>query len=421
MKTLKLALGLSVLAGSARADLPVGRGDVTLNLTTAATYDSNVFGTPNAQGDYYGTLTPQAVYVRQAGEIEARANVAVAFERYLDQTQLDAANLDADASLRVSPDPTRNFSGSLEAAYVETSDVNTDVDARIKAKTATFTGTSAWIAGPRTDFSFDASYSDIARDIASDQQLLGSELIFDYKDFLGGDTLRLTGDYDEARSSGRNLLGADLDQNSYSLAAGLGRAFYHDVIQAWVSCGYRVLERSQAETSAGVTRQGGPIFLASLTGPFLPRKYFPKVKSRLELSYEDATTPGVDDPGEKELTGALHLDWQARDTTAASFSATRSQRLSADDLTVVTSALQLGVQQTLRYNLTGNLSAGYNWDTFHGIGRSDQTVLFSAGLNYVFARNWNAQALCQLGSADSNVPQANYTRDIVTLSVAHQF
>jgi hypothetical protein len=421
MKTLRLAVGLSVLAGSARADIPVGRGDVTLDLTTAATYDSNVFGAPDAQGDFYGTLTPHAVYVRRAGEVEARADVGVAFERYLDQTQLDAANLEAAASLLVSPDPTRKFSGSLGAAYAETSDVNTDVDARIKAKTATFTGTGAWIAGPRTDFSFNASYSDAGRDIASDQQLLASELIFDYKDFLLGNTLRLTSDYDETHSSGGNLLGVDLDQTSYSLAAGLGRSFYHDVIQAWLSYGYRVLERAQAETSTGVTRTGGPVIFASLIGPFLPRKYFPKVKSELDLSYEDATTPGVNDPGEKELTGALHLDWQARDTTTASFTATRSQRLSVDDLTVVTSALQLGVQQTLRYNLIGNISAGYNWDTFHGIGRSDQTVLFSARLNYVFARSWNAYALYQLSSADSNVHQANYARNIVTLSVAHTF
>jgi hypothetical protein len=421
MKILLIALGLSFLTSSALADIPVGRGSVTVDATATAVYDSNVFGTPDAQGDFYGTFTPHALYERKAGEIEAEANAGITFARYLDQTRLDSANVDADATLRLSPDPTRNISGTVEAAYVENSDVNTDINARINSKTATFTGTGALITGPRTDFSLEADYNDIQRDIASDQQLLNSQLVFTYKDFLDGNNLNLTGDYNSAKSSGQNLLGADLDQNSYSIAAGLGRAFYHDVIQASINYGYRVLDRSQAETSSGVTRQGGGFLTASLEGPFLPQRYFPKIKSRLELAYEDATTPGVNDTGGKELTGALHMDWQARDTTVASFSATRSQRLSANDLTAVSSDLLLGVVQTLRYNLTGNLSAGYDWDTYRGTGRVDQTVLFTAGLKYLFARSWNAVASYRLNNAISNQSQSAYDRQIVSLSVAHQF
>jgi hypothetical protein len=421
MKTILIAAGLVAGTCPALGAIPVGRGDIALDLTASATYDSNVFGAPDAVGDFFGTLTPHAVYTRKAGEIEAEANVGISFERYAEQTQLNAANVDADATLRLSPDSIRNFSGSLTGGYHERSDVNPDIDARINSKTATFSGTGTLITGVRSDLAFDANYTDVNRDIASDQQLIDSELRYDYKDFFYGNSLRLVGKYDEARSSGQNLRDADLDQNSYSIAAGLGRSFYHDVIKAGISYGYRVLNRSAAETASGETRQGGPVISASIEGPFLPEKYFPKIKSSLVISYEEANTPGVNDTGGKELIGALNLDWQARSTTVASFSATRSQRLSADDLTVVSSDLLLGVTQTLRYNLTANAAAGYNWDTYKGISRSDKTVLVTAGLRYLFARTWTASASYQLSDVVSDQRRATYNRSVTTLSVNHQF
>jgi len=422
MKSLLFVTGLAVGANTVLAAIPVGRGEVNLDLTASATYDSNVFGSPAATGDFYGTLTPHAVYTRKAGAIEAEANVGVSFERYLDQTQLNAANVNADATLRLAADPaSRNLSGSVGASYHESSDVNADVNARINSKTTALTGAAALVTGPRTDLAFHATYTDIERNVASNQQLLGSELRYDYRDFFYGNKLLLTGNYDQARSSGQNLRGADLDQTSYSFAAGLGRSFYHDTVQGELSYGYRVLDRARAETTTGATRQSGPVITASLQGPFLPRRYFPKVTSRLVLSYQDASTPGVNDTGGKALTGALELDWQARTNTMATFTATRGQRLSADDLTVVSSALLLGLAQTFRYNLTGSVSAGYSWDTYRGTNRSDQTVLATAGLKYNFARSWVANASYRLSSVTSSDRRAAYDRQVTSLSVTYQF
>ena len=421
MKTLCIALGLSVLTSSALADIQVGRGTVSATATATATYDSNIFGTHDATSDYYGTLAPGVSYIRKSGLIEADADAGISFIRFLNNSQLNANNLSADGALRINPSDIRNYSGSLSAAYLETSDVNTDINARLDTKTTTFTGQTAVITGPRSNLSLSGNYADSQYSGAGDQQILTAETLYDYKDFFYGNSLRLVGDYDELHTSGNNLLGVPLDQNSYTLSAGLGRAFYHDAIHAGISYGYRVLNRSSAETSTGATQQKGSVITASLEGPFLPEKYFPKIRSGIELSYEDAATPGVNDTGGKELTGALHMDWQARDTTVVSFLATRDQRLSVNDLTVVSTALQLGLKQQLRYNLTGSLSAGYNWDTFRGIGRSDQTILVNAGLKYVFARSWTANASYKLSSDASNLRQSTYDRNIVSVGVTYQF
>ncbi|MBC7365567.1 MAG: outer membrane beta-barrel protein [Undibacterium sp.] len=421
MKTLKIVLGLSALTSPALAGIPFARGEIDFTAVATATYDSNVFGRRDATEDFYGTLAPRVLFARRAGQIDAEASAGISFIRYADQTQLKADNVDAVAMLRTNAAEARNFSGSVSAAYRESSDASSDINARIKAKAATFSGQGALVTGPRTDVALNVDYTDTERDVASDQQLLATVFRFGYKDFLVGNNLHLIGNYDETRSSGRNLRGAGLNQKSYSVAAGLSRAFYHDLIRAQVSYGYRVLNRSRSETSTGVTRQSGPVFTASIDGPFLPPRYFPKIKSKFELSYQESSTPGVNDTGNKTLAGLLSLGWQARPNTVVRFSAIRSQRLSVDDLTVVSSSLLLGLEQTIRYNLTGSVSAGYNWDTFRGVNRSDETILFNAGLNYLFARTWTATASYRLSSATSTLRQANYDRHLVSLSLAHRF
>jgi hypothetical protein len=414
-------LAAALLTGAASADIPIGEGSLALDLSDSIAYDSNVFGIPNGPGAFSDTLTPHAKFVRQAGEVEASSNASISFVHYFEQTQLNTNQVNFDTTLKIAPDTARKFSGTLMGSYLESSQLNTDVDARINSKTATFTDTSALITGPRTDLAFSGSYTDVTRSLASDQQLLDAQLQFDYKDFLVGNTVFVVTNYDRAQSSGQNVLGADLNQNSYAAALGLSRGFYHDAIQASLSYGYRVLYRAASETATGDTRQYSPVVAANLSGPFLPAKYFPKVRSQISLGYEEATTPGVDDPGDRALTGSLTAEWQARDTTVASFSATRSQRLSAQDLTVVSSDVLLSVEQTLRYNLTGTLSAGYDWDNFRGINRADRTVLANAGMKYVFARTWNAIFSYRFSDVESTLTSATYNRHVVSLAALHQF
>ena len=420
MKTIIIAAGLALGASAAFAGIPVGRGEVTASVTAIATYDSNVFGSHDATADYSGTLAPRVSYLRKAGQIEAEANAGISFIRFLDQTQLNANNVDVNAALRTTGSDIRNFSGSLSAAYVEASDVSTDINARINTKTTTFLGQTALVTGPRSDVSLSGNYTDTLRSVGSDQQFLTTEALYNYKDFFYGNSLRLSGEYDELHSSGDNSRGVPLNQTSYTFSAGLNRAL-GDVLRAGFTYGYRVLNRSQAETATGARRQGGAVITASLDGPFLPEKYFPKIKSQFSLTYQDAATPGINDTGTKELTGSLGLTWQARDTTSASFSAHRTQRLSVNDLSVVSTNVQLGLDQILRYNLTGSLTAGYDWSSYRTIAREDKTASFSAGLKYHFARAWDASLSYTLNSTSSTLRQSTFDRHVASLGVTYRF
>lgn len=422
MKTLLLAAGLSVVTGTALADLPVGRGVVSATVAATATYDSNVFGTRDATSDYYGTLAPRVTYVRQAGAIEAEAHAGIALIRYLEQTQLNADNVSVDAALKVAAADFRNYTGLLSAAYVESSGVNTDINARVNARTTTYIGHGALETGPRSDVALSGTYTDVQNSVASDQQTLTTEAMYDYKDFLLGNSLRVLGDYDRLRTSGGNTLGVPLNQESYMMSAGLGRGLFKDTVRAGLSYGYRILERSAVETSTGRQREEGSVISATLEGPFLPEKYFPKVKSSFALIYQNAATPGINDNGStKELTGKLSLAWQARTNTTATFTAQRSQRLSVNDLSVVTTSVQVGLDQVLRYNLTGSLLAGYDWSTYRTVNRQDETGTLGARLRYRFARSWDSDLSYIFTSVSSNVRQSSYDRSVVSLTVTYHF
>ncbi len=422
MKTIILATAAGILLGlPAWAGFPVGRGEISASVTATATHDSNVFGTPAPIADWSGLLVPHVSYVRKAGRIEAEAGAGISFIRYLEQDQLDANNLEGSATLRLTEADFRNYSAMISAAYRESSELNTDLNARINTQTTIYTGRGALVTGARSTTAVSGSYTDSSRSEGSDQQVLNTEALYDYRDFFYGNSLRVIGGYDELKSSGDNALDVPLDQNSYVISAGLGRYLYHDTVRGGISYGYRVLNRSAAEATDGVRTRSGYVLGASLDGPFLPARYFPKVTSLFSVSYQDAATPGIQDTGSKVLTGLLHLDWQARELTNVSFAVDRIQRLSADDLTVVQTTVRLGIEQTLRLNLTGTLSAAYDWSSYGVFNREDKTAILSGGLRYKFARVWEARFASNFTSTKSTIPQSTYDRWLNSFSVTRDF
>lgn len=423
MKPIILAAALAALTVPALAGIPAGRGEVSATLTGTATYDSNVFGTPAATADWSTLLVPHVSYVRKAGRIEAEANGGISLIRYLDQSQLDADNLDASATLRVTESDFRNYSGLLSASYREASEINNDINARINSRTTVYTGRSALITGPKSNAAVSGTYTDSRYSGGTDQQILNTEALYDYKDFFYGNSLRLVGSYDELHSSATDASRVALDQNSYVLSAGLGRALYHNLLRGGISYGYRVLNRSEAETRVygGARQRSGYVIGVSLEGPFLPPKMFPKVTSLLSLVYQDAATPGIYDTGTKVLTGHLSLAWEARENTSVTFAADRIQRLAVNNLSVVTTSVSLAVQQKLRRNLTGTLGAGYEWSSYRPVGREDRTARLDAGLRYDFARAWNARLTATYNSTSSTIPTSTYNRFVASLSLTREF
>jgi len=403
---------------SANASIPVGRGEITLGASASGTYDSNIRGRNGSSDDYYGTFAPRISYLRHAGKIEADASVSVSVLRYQDNTQFNSENVSGDVSLRIAQKS--NLSGSLTAAYNEGYVVDIDVNDRIKSASTTVSADGGLTTGPRTSLSFGGSYAKSDRVGASDQETFTGEAGFNYHGFLDDTTLSLSYSYTVATSSGQNLVGADLDQRSHSFSVSLSRALYRDV-KGQLTYGYRMLDRSAAETASGQTQQNGGFVTASIDGPFLPRRMFPKIKSHASISYQDAQTPGVRDDGSKQVSGDIGLTWDARTNTSVSLNGGRSQRLSSTDLTVVSSNVRASVNQKIRHNLSGSVGAGYNSETYRGISRKDEVMSYDGSLSYSFARSWNSSVSYTYTSSSSNVATSDFMRHLATLTVAYTY
>lgn len=412
---LLFSVSLAVLPGILCA-IPVGRGEVSVALSGTGTYDSNLAGSRASSEDYYGTVTPQVGYVRRAGNLEAEASASLAFIRFVEQKQYDTENARIAATLRLSAATFQKLSAAAHGSYSETSDVNADVNARLKSATTSFTGESTWLVGPRMDFGLTGGYTDSIRTGASDARSLNLGTTYGYRDFFYDNTLNATYNFQSSQSSGENARSAKLDQTSHLFSLGLGRPLYRDVTGR-ISAGYRMVERSAAETLIGQTEQSGIVLNASIDGPFLPRKYFPKVSSRAHLSYEEAATPGINDTGTKQLGADISIIWEAGPKSSVSLLASRSQRLSVTDFTVLSTGVRAVITQKLRYNLNGSLAAAHNWESFRGIAREDRRRTIQGDLNYRFATRWHAAASYQFESILSSIRRSSYDRHLATLTL----
>ncbi|HEX2853365.1 MAG TPA: outer membrane beta-barrel protein [Opitutaceae bacterium] len=424
MKTLRSTAGLFIFpilfVCPSLATIPLGRGEVAISASVSGTYDSNVSGRRGSQEDFYGTFAPRISYLRRAGKIEADASVSISSVRYVDSQQFNSDNVAADVSLQLSEKSFQNISASVSAGYTESYQIDQDLNARIKSDVTTFSGQLGLVPSPRTSVTMHASYSDAENTGASDQQMLSGGGAFNFNNLMGNTTVILSYDYTSAESSGENLLGAELDQNSHHFSLGLSRPLYREVTGR-INYGYRILNRSAAETTAGTTRQAGTVLSATIDGPFLPARAFPKIKSHLSLSYQDATTPGVNDPGTKLLTGDLSLSWEARESTTLSLGTSRTQRLAVTDISVVTTSARASVTQKLRYNLSGSAGVNYEWNTYKGIPRSDEVFSYDGALNYDFAHSWTASASYRYQSSQSNQVVSDYVRHLAILSLGYTF
>jgi hypothetical protein len=412
----RLLCFVSLLCGSSS----VGRSEITVSASATANYDSNLSGRRGSDEDYYSTFNPRVSYVRRGGKIEGDAGVSLSVQRYLDHREYNSEDVSADASFRLSPKISPNLTGALTVNYNESYDVDLDVNSRIRSNSTTVGAQASLITGIRTSISANAAFSNSDRVGASDQKTFSGGATFNYRGFLDGTSLGLIYGYTRAESSGQNILGADLDQVSHSFSASLSRAIYHDVTGS-VSYGYRWLDRSVAETSAGSPNQNGGFVRATIEGPFLPRQLFPKITSHASLSYEDAQTPGINDLGGKQVTGDIGVTWAARQSTSVTLGATRSQRLSSTDLTVVSSSVNASVSQNLRRNLSGTVGARYNWESYRGIARKDEVLSLNGGLNYSFASSWTASGSYTFTSTSSTQAISDFTRHSAMISVGYTF
>ncbi len=409
-------LGSSLAHGFAQ----FARGEALLSTTATARYDSRVFGGANAADDYIFTLDPRLIYRREAGMLKLDSNIGVRFNRYVEFEEMNSEDLLASVRLHLPPQSSPIPRGSFEISYNENTDVNYDVNQRVREKNFLTSLDASMPTGLKTSILAGGSYRHEERNRFSDRELWSGNVGFRYGNFLGGSTFDIRYRRLEVETTGGNAWSVPLNQQSDIYSATFTRPIYHD-IRGSLSYGYRVLNRSRSEVAGGERRDAGSIVSVRLDGPFLPQSMFPKVETSLVLGYQKAETPGVNDTGGSRFVGNMNISWQARERTRLSFEARRSLDLSINDLTVETTAFEARVSQSIGDFTSATLFGGYEERTYRTVGRGDDALTGGGSLHYRITKYWSAYGAYRVRVSDSSTFAAEYSRHLVTLSLNYIF
>ena len=291
-------------------------GGVTLETEGRMTYDSYLIGAKKlGDDDYYASLRPELKYVRKAGLAQMDGYVALTLLRYNTYKEFDSEDFSAGFHSELPIDEGSRISGNFNLTYGESKAIDYTVLDRIPTKALAASLSFNYKLGLKMGLTEAFDYANTSRTRYSDQSTFSNNFAFHYSDFLEGSTLSLSHGYIRATSSGDNVLGADLDQTSNSLSASLAHPIVGQLIGE-VTYGYRVLHRSALESVEHQTSQRGSFYTVNLKGPFLPPSKFPKLQSSASITYEEARSPGINDLGQKTLTGNMSVSWAARERTA---------------------------------------------------------------------------------------------------------
>ena len=415
-----LSSAATLCATAAFGFTEIGRGELLLSTSARETYDSRVFGGVSGSDDYIFTLAPQLQYLHESCDLKLNGLAGVRVNRYANFSDLDSEDAEANVKLTLPPDTAALASGTFESSYNERTDVNYDVNRRIREKIFDARLDSLIPISLKTSLLLGGMYRHEVRNEFSDRNTREGTAGFRYMNFLGGSGFDLTYTRLDVDSSGGNFYLIPLSQQSDMVTATFSRPLY-DEVRGSISYGYRWLRRSRAEVFGADPNTAGSVLALNLDGPFLPPRLFPKLESSLSIGYQKSETPGINDLGGSRLIGTLHLAWHARERTEVLVDASRGRQLSVNDLTVLTTTGMLGIREHIGDFMTGTISGGYEQRDYVSLGRKDNVALGAASLNYRITKYWSADAEYRLRAANSTVTTADYSRHVVMVSATYTF
>ena len=386
-RTLRAALpilAIPALASSCFGFAEIARGALLLQTTGSATYESYFLGTETNDPDTIYTLFPSLRYTRNAGRAQLAGSVGVAFNRYAKNTEFDSDEVRANASIEVPTAAGSRLEGMFSVGYNESTEVDLYVNDRVSSETFSVNFNLSYRLSERVSMTEQLSYSSSTRDIYSDQDVISNQLALTYSDFLRGTDLRVAHAYSYVTSSGDNITGVSLDQQSHDISLGLYRPLYGEDVIGNITYGYSMLLRSDAERFGGDDTYASSYIGVGIDGPFLPVRRFPKLKSSASLAYRQSSVVGVGDTPSRYLSGSLSLSWSAREFTSFSVDASRSIDLSVSDRTVEYTRVGGGFTQQFGRSTTLAGSIGYTWSDTRGINDSNNTLEGSLSLTRNF-------------------------------------
>ncbi|MES2695371.1 MAG: hypothetical protein V4773_17980 [Verrucomicrobiota bacterium] len=367
---------LSIAAASAQT-LVGDANRYTFSTSVAGVYESNAEGRRGGEESYLIRVSPRFRYERIGGaRFTGSAELGVDADHAVEGIGGDHQNVSGSATLKLKKGAFAYTTAGVSLNYLESNAVNEDVNRRLSSKTGSVAGDVQTMLGARVSLAADAMYS-----------------VTDTNDYAGQDSASANVDlrflvtrrtqlsalssytYTVATRATSDPISRRIDQTAAFYDVGIARLFLSDLATARVGVSRRDLSRSAGEQVAGPLDRSDTNLSASLTGPFLPPRKFPKLTSNITLQYGAAPKVGLNDNGGAQMTGSMSLGWQARRTTRLRLLASRVRDLTVTNLSSENTQVTGNWEENLTKatQLTGGI--GYEWTTIRGDLRKTEALL----------------------------------------------
>lgn len=226
----------------------------------------------------------------------------------------------------------------------------------------------------------------------------------------------------QTTSSARRPGAPGLDQETLNYGMGVSQSFASGT-RTSLAVGYMDMHRSSRETRDGFPGQRGPTVKATIEGPFLPPRRFPKMTSRISLSYGYGQQLGLYDRGSSQLTGEVAVGWNARPYTRLELSAVRTRSLTVEALTAESTGVNASLSQTIGNQMTLSAFAGYQWLTIRGFSRNTEALVggLTADRKLGTRGRWFARFAYAFRDATSTEKVSVFSQHTVRLSVSYRY
>lgn len=360
------------IAPSLHGFYEIARGELILNTTGQATYDSNIYTRSDSMSDIYFSLIPELQFLRHAGRGTIDARGGANLTRFLDHSEEDFEDFHASLHVSYPVSPDSPLSGSVFLAAIEDSDVNDFLNTRVKSRTIG----------------------------------VGSDSLYRFSE----------------RLALRNALGfEDTDVKGFSGTQTYGGSvgiqwLYSEKLSFFTDYRLRRDESDGDDTVRG--RKIDNINHAILFGAIGTLR--PRVEGTANIGFQ-RTVARAEESDQNLLLLSADLTWIWRPKTTLLLHAVRELDVSPADETVERSEVDLGAIHILneKINLTGHI--GYRHLVFNGSNRTDDAFVVGTGIEYIFTRYWEAGADVEITFNSSSQSETDYDRQVVQIYTRYSF
>lgn len=350
----------------------IARGELILNTTARATYDSNVFARNDGDSDVYLSLIPELQYLRRAGRGTIDGRAGIDFTRFMDLSSEDHEDLYGSFEITLPTHRDSPLSGGLDLRYTEHTGVNEFLNQRLESK----------------------HYS------------AESRLLYRFSERLG-----------VRNNFGYNLSRSDEASNIESYFGRLGLQHeYSENLSLFTDYRLRRITSTGRGQQGKVDNLDHAIFLGA-TGDLRPR-----LTGTLSVGVQRTDAQGARGEDANMIVAATELAWQMQERTEVTLDISRDMDVSPNDFSAEMFNTTLGINHRIEPKFDLNAYTGFSRFRFRGgDNRRDLGLHFGAGGRYIFSNYWHAGLNYQFTKNDSNRTFADYNRHIVNLSTRYSF